>query len=127
VVERITTDEELASLTELYEHIFDPQHAGDIGAPVDCTNGAGENGPVGVSQAFFPEINYPALLKTTFNRNARRYAAALLGVDIARVSSWGHMIRKLPGGREAPWHQDEAFWEPDCDITRSGAGSRSTR
>jgi ectoine hydroxylase-related dioxygenase (phytanoyl-CoA dioxygenase family) len=23
------------------------------------------------------------------------------------------MIRKLPGGREAPWHQDEAYWEPE--------------
>ena len=113
VVERITTAEELAWLKELYEHIFDPEHADDVGAPVDRTNGPGENEPVGVSQAFFPEINYPVLLETTFNRNARRYAAALLGVDIARVSSWSHMIRKLPGGREAPWHQDEAFWEPE--------------
>jgi ectoine hydroxylase-related dioxygenase (phytanoyl-CoA dioxygenase family) len=113
VVERITTDEELAWLTVLYEHIFDPAQSNERGAPVDRTNGTGENGVVGVSQAFFPEFNYPLLLQTTFNRNARRYAAALLGVGIERLSSWGHMIRKLPGGREAPWHQDEAFWEPE--------------
>ena len=35
VVERITTDEELEWLTELYEHIFDPANADDRGAPVD--------------------------------------------------------------------------------------------
>ena len=30
-----------------------------------------------VGQAFLPEVNYPGLLQTTFNRNARRYAAAI--------------------------------------------------
>ena len=67
-----------------------------------------------------PEFVYPDLLRTVYNRNARTYAAALLQVDHGAVSSWGHMIRKAPGGREAPWHQDEAYWESELDYHALG-------
>ena len=112
-VDRITTDEEIDWLTELYEHIFDPLNAGERGAPVDRSTGQNDTGPPLLTQAFMPEFNYPQLLETVFNRNARRYAAALLGVEAELLGSWGHMIRKMPGGRAAPWHQDEAYWEPE--------------
>jgi ectoine hydroxylase-related dioxygenase (phytanoyl-CoA dioxygenase family) len=120
VVERLTTDEELAWLTEIYEHIFAPEHAGEVGAPVDRTNSPGEEGPAYLSQAFLPEVRFPDVLQTTFAHNARRYAAALLDVDIEELSCWGHMIRKLPGAREAPWHQDEAYWDPELSYVALG-------
>jgi ectoine hydroxylase-related dioxygenase (phytanoyl-CoA dioxygenase family) len=60
------------------------------------------------------------LLKTAFHRNAKRYAAALLGVEVEALSSWGHMIRKAPGGRATLWHQDEAYWEPELDFCALG-------
>jgi hypothetical protein len=120
-VERLTTDEELEWLTELYEHIFDPANASDRGAPVDRSTGVdGDPTLPLVTQAFMPEFNYPELLRTTFQRNARRYAAALLQVDEREISSWGHMIRKAPGAREASWHQDEAFWEPEFEYHAIG-------
>jgi ectoine hydroxylase-related dioxygenase (phytanoyl-CoA dioxygenase family) len=120
VVERLTTEDELAWLTVLYEHVFSPENEGQPGAPVDRTNGEGPKEPALLTQAFFPEVQYPELLNTTYHRNARRYAAALLGVQPTDVTSWGHMIRKLPGGREAPWHQDEAYWEPELDYHALG-------
>jgi ectoine hydroxylase-related dioxygenase (phytanoyl-CoA dioxygenase family) len=122
VVERITTDEELDWLTELYEHIFDPTNQADPGAPVarDGTEG-GANGESLLQQAFMPEFRFPELLRTVFNRNARTYAAALLEVDIDELSSWGHMIRKGPGGRAAPWHQDEAYWASELSYHALGA------
>jgi ectoine hydroxylase-related dioxygenase (phytanoyl-CoA dioxygenase family) len=118
VVERITTDEEIDWLTEVYEWIFDPANGEQPGAPV-----ARDNAPGGalVRQAFMPEFFFPELLQTTFNRNARAYAAALLQVDIGDLSCWGHMIRKAPGGRAAPWHQDEAFWETELEYHALGA------
>ena len=115
-VERITTDEELDWLTELYEQIFDPSRAAESGAPVDRSGAVDDEGMPLLGQAFFPEVNHPELLGTTFYKNARRYAAALLREPIEELSSWGHMIRKAPGGREAPWHQDEAFWEPELEY-----------
>ena len=86
-VERITTDEELEWLTELYEHIFDPDNATDRGAPVDRSTGIDDDAvPPLVTQAFMPEFNYPELLHTTYNRNARRFAAALLDVDTEAIA-----------------------------------------
>ncbi len=63
---------------------------------------------------------FPELLQTQFRRNAKRYAAALLGVDEPDLSSWGHMIEKKPGGRAASWHQDHAYWQPELDYCALG-------
>ena len=119
VVERITTDEEVDWLAELYEYIFDPANRDRPGAPVARDKVPGSTSLV--RQAFMPEFHFPELLQTTFNRNARTYAAALLQVDREDVSCWGHMIRKAPGGRAAPWHQDEAFWETELEYHALGA------
>ena len=120
VVERITTDEEIAWLRQIYEFIFSPEQAARCDAPLDRsgTRDAGE--PVLLSQAFFPEVRFPELLQTTHWRNARRYASALLGVDETELASWGHMIRKPPGGRPVLWHQDHAYWDPEFDYQALG-------
>jgi hypothetical protein len=116
-VERITTDEELEWLKRIFEHVFDPVNADAAGAPVD-RSGTGASGTL--QQAFFPEMQFPALLDTTYRRNAKRYAAALLGVDENRLTSWGHVIRKAPGGRATPWHQDHAYWPPELEFQALG-------
>ena len=60
-----------------------------------------------------PEHKFPELRETIYFRNARRLAATLLGAEEAVVSGGGHMILKPAGyGRETPWHQDEAYWDP---------------
>jgi hypothetical protein len=106
VVERITTDEEIDWLRPIFEAMFDTSN--------------GEMAPQAKKadyQTMFPELRCTALLQTTYLRNARRYAAALLGVDESELSSWGHMIRKpVVGSRLAPWHQDEAYWEPEVEY-----------
>ncbi len=120
-VERLTSDEEIAWLREIFEYIFDPANAALPGAPVDRsgTLKAGQDSRLG--QAFFPEIHYPDILRTTYRRNAKRFAAALLDVDEARLTSWGHMIHKPPGGRQASWHQDHAYWQPEFNYYALGA------
>jgi ectoine hydroxylase-related dioxygenase (phytanoyl-CoA dioxygenase family) len=65
-------------------------------------------------------MRFPALLETTHRRNAKRIAAALLDVPEEKLSSWGHMIRKAPGGRAAMWHQDHAYWQPELDYCALG-------
>src|SRR5258705_2979988 len=104
VVERITTDEEIDWLRPIFEAAFDE------------SNGkmAPQKAKASV-QTMFPEFRYRELLDTTYLRNAKTYAAALLGVP--ETSSWGHMIRKpVTGSRIAPWHQDEAYWEPELEY-----------
>jgi ectoine hydroxylase-related dioxygenase (phytanoyl-CoA dioxygenase family) len=121
VVERLTTDEELAWLRRIFEFIFDPQQAHKAGAPIDLSGADDSAAAHSLSQAFFPEMRFPELLDTNHRRNARRYAAALLGVDVNSLTSWSHMIRKLPGGRAALWHQDRAYWQPELDYRALGS------
>ena len=119
-VERLTTDEELVWLRQIFDYIFDPANAGRRGGPVDRSGSLGGGEPSRLGQAFFPEMQFPAILSSTFHRNAKRYAAALLGVDAERLSCWGHMIRKPPGGRAVAWHQDRAYWQPELDYHALG-------
>jgi hypothetical protein len=55
----------------------------------------------------------PELLETTYIANARRLAGAMLGVADEDVRFGGLMLIHKPagGGRDTPWHQDEAYWD----------------
>ena len=119
-VERLTTDAEIAWLRQIFEFIFSAAHAGQRGAPVDRSGVLAPGEASRLQQAFFPELEFPALLQTNHWRNAKRYAAALLDVPEAQLSSWGHMIRKPVGGRAALWHQDHAYWQPEFDYHALG-------
>jgi len=119
VVERLTTDEEIAWIRQIFEFIFSPEQADAPSAPVD-RSGDSPGHANSIGQAFFPEIRFPELLETTHRRNALRYAAALLDVEPEKLSSWGHMIRKTAGGCAVSWHQDHAYWEPELDYHALG-------
>jgi hypothetical protein len=119
-VERLTSDEEVAWLRRIFEYIFDPANAGKPGGPVDRSGIHIPEVRGKLTQSFFPEMQFPEILDSTFRRNAKRFAAALLEVDESRLTSWGHMIRKAPGGRAAAWHQDHAYWQPEFDYYALG-------
>jgi hypothetical protein len=108
-VERITTDEEIDWLRPIFEAAFDESD--------------GKMAPQAKKaeiQTMFPEMRFPELLHTTYLRNAKRFAAALLDADESELTSWGHMIRKpVVGSRLAPWHQDEAYWEPEVEYPKA--------
>jgi len=112
VVERLTTDEELAWLTRIFDAVME-----EGGRVFEPGRGPGEEGPSQLDQSIAPEIEFPELLETTYRRNALHFAAALLGVAEERLVTWGHMIRKPAlRSRAAPWHQDEAYWQPELDY-----------
>jgi hypothetical protein len=119
-VERLTTDEEVDWLRQIFEYIFDPANAGKPGGPVDRSGIRVPDAKGKLTQSFFPEIQFPEILNSTFRRNAKKYAAALLAIDEDRLTSWGHMIRKAPGGPAANWHQDHAYWQPEFDYYALG-------
>jgi ectoine hydroxylase-related dioxygenase (phytanoyl-CoA dioxygenase family) len=120
VVQRLTTDEEIRWIRQIFEFIFSKEHAKGPRAPVDRSGTLEPGQESKLSQAFHPEIEFPELLTTNHWRNAKRYAAALLGVEASTLSSWGHMIRKPPGGKAALWHQDHAYWQPELDYYALG-------
>ena len=119
VVERLTTDEELDWLTGSTTTSSTRRTPTEPGAPVDRATATARR-PL-LSQAFMPEFRFPELLADHVHpqrpRATPRRCSRSTPTDSAR---WGHMIRKLPGGREAPWHQDEAYWEPELEYHALG-------
>lgn len=116
-LERITTDEEIAWLGRAYDALVAGRREW-----VDVARPYFARGEDTLGQILFPEQWLPALRDALFFRNARRVAARLLGVAEESLQSWGHAILKpARRGHPTPWHQDEAYWEPDFDYCALGA------
>src|SRR4051794_36919374 len=112
-IERITTDEEIEWLRGIYDRLFTERLGEEKGEYFDLAGPRAHDGKEVLPQVLGPENKIPELRETVYFRNARRLAATLLGADEAVVSGGGHMILKPAGyGRETPWHQDEAYWDP---------------
>ena len=110
---RITTDEELAWLGELYDWLFAGKAEAFRGGRFDLVRPYDSEGEDRLPQLLTPEQRFPQLRQTVFWRNGRKLAAQLMGLDEGVLRGWGHMIRK-PAlvGDALPWHQDEAYWDP---------------
>jgi hypothetical protein len=121
---RISTDEELAWIGDVYEQFFEQCIGGVPGAYLEPTRpfGAerlGKDAPI--SQALFPEALVPELRESNFYRNGRAASSRLMEIPEAELGGWGHMITKPAGNGEiAPWHQDEAYWEIELEYQAVG-------
>ena len=108
-VDAITTPDEVAWLREIYEPLVEDARALKLHFETIREDGT----PGVISQIFSPELMRPELLETTYIANARRLAAAMLGLADEDVRYGGLMLIHKPagGGRDTPWHQDEAYWD----------------
>jgi hypothetical protein len=120
-VSRITSDDELAWLGELYDWLFAERTQAVPGGYFDLSRPYDSDGPDLQPQLLSPETLVPELRKTALFQNGRRLASVLLGAELAAVRGWGHMIRKPARiGAPLPWHQDEAYWDPAFDYAALG-------
>jgi hypothetical protein len=118
---RITSDEELAWLSELYDRLFAERLAAVPGGFFDLSRPYESAGEDLQPQLLSPETRFPVLRRTALFRNGRRIAATLLGVAERDLRGWGHMIRKPARvGAPLPWHQDEAYWDPVFEYRALG-------
>jgi hypothetical protein len=120
-IERITTDEELEWLGQVYDALFEGRVAVVPGGYFDLARPYESQGEDLLPQILVPESRFKELRDTTLFRNGRRLAAQLFGVPEDELKGWGHMIRKPPlVGEALPWHQDEAYWDPALEYRALG-------
>lgn len=102
-IDRITSDDEIAWLRELYDRIL--EKPGPFS--VQYTTGGL------IHQVMGPDLHHPQLRETEYFRSGRRLACQLLGTSEDELEGhFTHMIYKPAGtGRSTPWHQDEAYWD----------------
>ena len=118
VVPQMTNPEELAWLIEGALGVLDDNAGTGV---FETGREHGQTLPPQIQQSIGPELRIPELLDTTFRRNARHFAAALLNVPADDLTTWGHVIRKPAGSnRPAAWHQDQAYWRPELDYHAVG-------
>lgn len=118
-VARITTDEEVEWLRDVYDALFE----GEAGAYVvrDVMTRIDEQRGDRVGQIIRPENYWPQLRETQFYKNGQKLSSQILDLAPAEMEAWGHMVRKSPNDTEALcFHQDEAFWDPHLDYLALG-------
>ncbi len=118
-VDRITSDEEVEWLRRVYDALF--EGAAGVFVVRDLMRRIDRQEGDGIGQVVRPEDNLPGLKDTQYWRNSRKLAAALLDTAEPDLAGWGHMIRKTANNPDClPWHQDEAYWDPNFDYRALG-------
>ncbi len=107
--------DEVEWMRAIYDRLFEQKAGREVGDQFDLA-GTDEEG----KQAVLPQILGPAkyapeLKESQLWVNAEHIVRQLLGPQ-AHFGD-GHMIFKPARiGAETPWHQDEAFWDPNLDY-----------
>jgi hypothetical protein len=108
-LDAIANAEEIAWLSSVYGELLEDRRALRLRYTASDAGGALRR----IDQIFSPELQCPRLLESQYLANARRLGAQLLGCSFEDAKPGGLMMIYKPAnaGRDAPWHQDEAYWD----------------
>lgn len=113
-IESISTPEEIAMMRDLYDRLFERKAGRDVGDHFDLA-GTDEDGRTEtLPQILNPSRYEPAFTDLVCRRNTLTIARELLGEEVAFQGD--HAILKGGGGVATPWHQDEAYWNPEFEY-----------
>lgn len=114
-VENFTTAEEIQEIRGSLERLFESRRGEKEGAFGDLVAGADHADELSSPQILNP-VNYlPKLHQTRCFKNALRMAKQLLGEE-ARCFFDLSILKKPKVGKATPWHQDEAFRDPNFEY-----------
>ena len=104
---RITSDDEVGRLREIFDRLFEKRTGWEKGAFLDLAGTDKPARPAVLPQILNPQQFAPELPQTEFRKAALRIAQQLLGLE---AHAWfEHAIAKpAEFGAATPWHQDEA-------------------
>ncbi|MFY9986872.1 MAG: phytanoyl-CoA dioxygenase family protein [Chthoniobacterales bacterium] len=113
-VDRVATDYEVAEIRALYDRMFSSRTGRNAGDHFDLAGTDEEGKEPLLAQILQPSKYFPELKQTALYRNVGKLIRDLLGPEAELTGD--HAINKSPRhGAETPWHQDEAYWDPDKD------------
>ncbi|MFD3477830.1 phytanoyl-CoA dioxygenase family protein [Streptomyces sp. NPDC058695] len=109
-LDRLTSAAEVRALHAAYDRLFEERAGIAAGDQIELA-GEADGEPL-LPQVLNPDRYAPELRDTEAYRNAAVVARRLLGPEV--VPTGMHAILKpAHRGAETPWHQDEAYWNPD--------------
>jgi len=111
----ISTPEEVEMLRGVYDRLFASKAGREDGNQFDLAGTDEEGVEAALPQILNPSRYAPEMKDTLARANALHIARQLLGPDVQ--SAGEHAIFKpAHSGAATPWHQDEAYWNPDFDY-----------
>jgi len=114
-LDAITTPDEVARMRAAYDRIFQQRAGREEGNQFDLAGADEEGKEAALPQILGPRKYAPELANTLYEANARAIAAQLLGPD-ARFTGDHAIFKPARSGAPTPWHQDEAYWDPNTDY-----------
>jgi len=108
----ITTSRDVARIRAIAERLIDERVGFDEGAQFEAMGD--DEGPSRFIQIFDPQNYAKELNDTVFIRHSRVIARQILG-PTARLSGMILFYKAPAIGTATPWHQDEAFYDPQYE------------
>lgn len=112
---QITTSEEVERLREIYDDLFARKAGRDEGNQFDLAGTDSDDNEASLPQILQPVKYAPQLADTLYRSNALRITRQLLGPD-AEFKGDHAIFKPAMHGAETPWHQDEAYWNPELEY-----------
>jgi ectoine hydroxylase-related dioxygenase (phytanoyl-CoA dioxygenase family) len=116
-LDRITSPDEVDRLRTIFERLFEHRAGRDRGLQYDMAGTDEDDKPAGLPQIMCPSKLEPELLKTEFMDNARSIARQIIGPEADFVFDHA-LLKPAHHGTITPWHQDEAFSDPQWDLNQ---------
>jgi ectoine hydroxylase-related dioxygenase (phytanoyl-CoA dioxygenase family) len=114
-LQAITTAEEVAWMREVYDRLFAERRGREFGDQFDLGGTDDEDAEAVLPQILRPSHYAPELQNGLYRINALHVARQLLGPE-ARFQGDHAIFKPARYGAETPWHQDEAYWNPNMDY-----------
>lgn len=114
-LDAITTPDEVARLRAVYDHLFATNAGREDGNQFDLAGTDEEGKPAALPQILGPRRYAPELNHTLYEANALAIARQLLGAE-ANFAGDHAIFKPARSGAPTPWHQDEAYWNPEVDA-----------
>lgn len=114
-VPRLADADEVARLRAAYDRIFAERAGRAEGNQFDLAGADGEGEEAKLPQILDPAKYAPELAEGAYLERANAIAQALLGPG-ASVGVAHAILKPARHGAPTPWHQDEAYWDPNLDY-----------
>ena len=114
-LDALVSSDELEWMTAVYDRLFAERAGREAGDQFDLAGTDEDSTQAALPQILNPAKYAPELKEGRYRTNALEIARQLLGNDAAYQGE--HAIFKPARyGAETPWHQDEAYWNPNFDY-----------
>jgi hypothetical protein len=114
-IEQVTSQPEVLKIRAVLENLFHTKAGHKEGAHFNFAGPEDDPNAPSIPQIIAPHNYAKSLRKTQFYHSAFAMARQILGPDV-RFGSDHTLMKPAINGPATPWHQDEAFRDPDYDY-----------